>query len=228
MQNNELTCTEDIIYREFPRLDSRQKEQIAALYPLYKEWNARINVISRKDMDKLYLHHVLHSLSIAKFITLSDKINFGKGTKVMDLGTGGGFPGIPLAIFFPEAEFLLVDSIGKKIKVVEEIAAATGLDNIKAIHSRAEDINDRFDYIVSRAVTDLSNFLPWVKGKYKKGIIYLKGGDISQGGALASELDTAFAKAGIKKDTITICDIDMWFKDAFFNQKKIIFIPNTN
>lgn len=217
--------TAELIYNFFPRLTLRQKEQIQALYPLYEEWNSKINVISRKDIEQLYLHHVLHSLAIAKFLELSGSIKFCKGTTIMDVGTGGGFPGIPLAILYPEADFLLVDSIGKKIKVVEEIAGAIGLTNVKAVKARVEEIPQNFDFIVSRAVTNLDNFMPWVKGKYKRGIIYLKGGDLSAEGALAEELNQAATNAGIKRNSITICDIDQWFKDDFFREKRVIYIP---
>lgn len=217
--------TAELIYNIFPSLTPLQKEQMNALYPLYEEWNSKINVISRKDIEQLYLHHVLHSMAIAKFIELSGSLKFNSGTTIMDVGTGGGFPGIPLAILYPEANFLLVDSIGKKIKVVEEVAGAIGLSNVKAVKARVEEIPQNFDYIVSRAVTDLSNFMPWVKGKYKKGIIYLKGGDLSAGGALAAEIDQAAANAGIKRNSITTCDIEQWFKDDFFKEKRVIYIP---
>ncbi|MEF9986016.1 MAG: 16S rRNA (guanine(527)-N(7))-methyltransferase RsmG [Bacteroidales bacterium] len=225
MQNSDSLYNEELIYKIFPNLSPKQKEQIGALYPLYEDWNSKINVISRKDIEKLYLHHVLHSLAIAKFIELSNIIKFGNGTKILDVGTGGGFPGIPLAIMFPQADFLLIDSIGKKIKVVEEIAGAIGLKNVRAVKARAEEITDNFDYIVSRAVTDLSTFFPWVRGKYSKGIIYLKGGDITHGGTLATEIDNALGITGIKRKSITICEIDTWFKDEFFKEKKVIFIP---
>lgn len=220
-----LSYSSELIFNQFKHLTPQQKAQIEALFPLYQEWNSKINVISRKDIDQLYLHHVLHSLAIARFCELSDRIKFGKGVRIMDVGTGGGFPGIPLAILFPEAEFLLVDSIGKKIKVVNEVTSALGLSNVKAIQARAEEIPETFDYIVSRAVTDLSNFLPWVKGKYTRGILYLKGGDISEGGALAAELNQALGKAGINRNAVTVCEINNWFPDAFFQDKKVIFIP---
>jgi 16S rRNA (guanine527-N7)-methyltransferase len=166
---------------------------------------------------------VLHSLAIAKFAQMGEL--FKPGTRIMDVGTGGGFPGIPLAIMFPEVEFLLVDSIGKKIKVVTEVANALGLKNVRAVKARAEEINEQFDYIVSRAVTDLGNFLPWVKGKYGKGIIYLKGGDLNEGGLLYKELENAAAKCRINKKTMTYCPIEMWFGDEFFKEKYVIYIP---
>ena len=207
----------------FENITPQQQEQFAMLTPLYEDWNSKINVVSRKDIDKLQLHHVLHSLAIAKFAQMGEM--FKPGTKIMDVGTGGGFPGIPLAIMFPEVDFLLVDSIGKKIKVVTEVANALGLKNVRAVKARAEEINEQFDYIVSRAVTDLGNFLPWVKGKYGKGIIYLKGGDLSEGGLLYKELENAAAKCRINKKTITFCSIDEWFKDEFFQEKRVIYIP---
>ncbi len=172
----------ELVFKYFPNLDKVQMEQIDALYDLYKHWNEQINVISRKDIDNLYLHHVLHSLSIAKVQ------EFVPGSTIMDVGTGGGFPGIPLAILFPSVQFTLVDSIGKKIKVVKEVAADLGLSNVQAFHSRAEQIDDKFDFVVSRAVTRLDQFMPWVKGKFKKenhhelknGVLYLKGGDFQK------------------------------------------------
>ena len=207
----------------FENITPQQQEQFAMLTPLYEEWNSKINVVSRKDIDKLQLHHVLHSLAIAKFAQMGEL--FKPGTKIMDVGTGGGFPGIPLAIMFPEVEFLLVDSIGKKIKVVTEVANALGLKNVRAVKARAEEINEQFDFIVSRAVTDLGNFLPWVKGKYGKGIIYLKGGDLNEGGWLYKELENAAAKCRINKKTMTYCPIEMWFNDEFFKEKYVIYIP---
>ena len=169
------------IRKYFPDLTKKQIKQFTDLQKLYKHWNAQINVISRKDIDDLYTNHVLHSLAIAKVIA------FEKGTKILDIGTGGGFPGIPLAILFPEANFLLVDSIGKKIKVVNEVSASLSLTNVRTMHERAENINETFDFIVSRAVTNMTDFKKWVKGKFNKthnntlnnGILYLKGGDLS-------------------------------------------------
>lgn len=222
MENNKYTA--ELIFSSFPNLTERQRSQIEQLFELYSTWNSQINVISRKDIDKLYLHHVLHSLAIAKFTNDSDGVKFRAGTRVLDVGTGGGFPGIPLAILYPETEFVLVDSIGKKIKVVQEVSKALGLTNVTAIHGRAEQVEGDFNFIVSRAVTDLSNFLPWVKGKYREGIIYLKGGDLSDGGALSNELDNALKKSKIPVRNMTICSIDIWFKDEFFNEKRVIFI----
>lgn len=212
-----------MIKEHFKNITPEQQRQFEMLTPLYEDWNSKINVVSRKDIDKLQLHHVLHSLAIARFVDMAEL--FRPGTKVMDVGTGGGFPGIPLAIMYPDVDFLLVDSIGKKIKVVTEVAQALGLKNVRAVKARAEEIDEKFDFIVSRAVTDLGNFLPWVKNKYTRGIIYLKGGDLNPGGALYTEIENAAAKCRINKKTITFCSIDEWFKDEFFQEKRVIYIP---
>ncbi len=215
---------EELIYKYFPNLTELQQERIKTLFPLYEEWNSKINVISRKDIDKLYLHHILHSLAIAKYI------NFMPGTKIIDVGTGGGFPGIPLAILFPECSFTLVDSIGKKTKVAQAVAEALDLKNVKVINARMEAVDEKADFIVSRAVTELKNFLPWVKGKYLQGILYLKGGDITDNrifekkGALLQEIETAAKANGIDRDCIAIADINTWFEEEFFNEKRIIHI----
>jgi len=203
----------DIIFSHFPNLIEKQKEQFSSLYKLYSDWNVKINVISRKDIEHLYLHHVLHSLAIAKFIS------FKKDTKILDVGTGGGFPGIPLAILFPETNFCLVDSIGKKIKVVNEVSAALGLKNVRTAHIRAEEIKEQFDFIVSRAVTDFEEFSRWMRGKLisksfnemKNGILYLKGGD------LAEELKN-FPKA-------KVIDLKTYFPEEFFETKKLVYLP---
>lgn len=205
--------TSDIILHYFPDLSELQKEQFDKLDELYRFWNAQINVISRKDIDKLYLHHILHSLAIAKVIT------FLPGEKVLDVGTGGGFPGIPLAILFPETHFHLVDSIGKKIKVVNEVSQAIGLKNLVATHARAEQINDQFDFVVSRAVTQLKDFYPWVRGKFNKqskntlknGVLYLKGGDLTE----------ELAQSGIKN--IKRYPINDYFTEEFFDTKFVIY-----
>lgn len=206
--------TSDIISHYFPDLSNRQKEQFEALDDLYRFWNSRINLVSRKDIDMLYLHHILHSLAIAKVIS------FLPGEKVMDVGTGGGFPGIPLAIMFPETDFHLVDSIGKKIKVVQEVAAGCGLSNVRASHARAEQIDEKFHFIVSRAVTRLSEFYPWIKGKFEKesmntiqnGILYLKGGD----------LEEEIKESGLKARLIPL---SQYFKEDYFDTKFVVYIP---
>lgn len=214
LKRTQLKYTAQLIDDYFPDLSDVQKEQIELLFPLYSEWNAQINVVSRKDIDSLYLHHVLHSLAIAKFTT------FKRGEKVLDVGTGGGFPGLPLAILFPETEFYLVDSIGKKIKVVNEVAKAIGLKNLVASHTRAEIVPGKFNFVVSRAVTQLKDFYPWVANKFVKksinsipnGIIYLKGGD----------LKAEIKESGLKAETYPISD---YFKEPFFETKAIVYVP---
>lgn len=209
-------------------LTAGQEEQYRMLEGLYRDWNSKINVISRKDIDALYLHHVLHSLAIAGYMKSflhNDFLSAISGTSatplsILDLGTGGGFPGIPLAIFFPEAEFTLCDSIGKKTKVAEAVAEAIGLTNVTVINSRAEDIDGQFDYIVSRAVTSLDRFLPWVRGKYDKGILYLKGGDIVE------EISTAMGRFRIPGSAIHTWRIDSWIQDPYFAEKSVIFIDH--
>jgi 16S rRNA (guanine527-N7)-methyltransferase len=204
----------DIILKYFPNLTERQREQLAALLPLYEEWNSQINVISRKDMEHFYEHHVLHSLAIAKVM------EFASMTEVLDVGTGGGFPGVPLAIMFPDARFTLIDSIGKKIKVVNDVIDRLGLTNSKAMQIRAEQLDGEYDFVVSRAVTTLGEFVPWVKGKISKtqynklrnGILYLKGGD------LTNELFTFRHK-------VKTWDISEWFEEEFFEAKKVIYLP---
>lgn len=202
------------IQKYFEGLTEQQIKQFDQLYDLYSFWNSQINVISRKDIDELYERHILHSLGIAKFCSFKD------GTKILDVGTGGGFPGIPLAILFPEVHFHLVDSIGKKIKVVTEVAAALGLTNVKASHLRAEQVTDKYDFVVSRAVTRLIDFYPWIKGKFSKvsknaianGILYLKGGD------LAEEIAESRLKA-------ELYPLSAYFEEAFFETKYVVYIP---
>ncbi len=204
----------DLILKYFPNLTERQKEQFAALPDLYNDWNSKINVISRKDMDNFVEHHVLHSLAIAKVV------QFKTMCDIMDLGTGGGFPGIPLAIMFPDSNFYLVDSIGKKIKVVKDVAEQLQLKNVTAEQIRAEQVQRDFDFVVSRAVTDLSQFAGWVKGKIsdihyhklRNGIIYLKGGD------LTDEI------APFRKKVRT-WDIAEFFEEPYFETKKVIYMP---
>ena len=202
----------DIILKYFPDILEKQIKQFSHLQDLYNEWNSQINVISRKDMENLYLKHVLHSLAIAKVISFAD------GTKVLDVGTGGGFPGIPLAILFPNVEFLLVDSIGKKIKVVNEVANSIGLKNLRAEHKRAEQVNGQFDFVVSRAVTRMKVFQQWVRKRIStkqrnilfNGILYLKGGDLTE------ELK------GIKN--VELYNIPDFFEENFFETKKVVYI----
>ena len=188
-----------IILEKFPEVTAEQMDRFEKMDALYREWNAKINVVSRKDMDELYRHHVLHSLCIAAYLKTQmpdvyerlrgdGPYSLSEPLKVLDLGTGGGFPGIPLAVMFPHAKFTLCDSIGKKIIVATEVSKGLGLENVTTVNARAESLPETFDYIVSRAVTSLDNFMPWVKGKYAEGILYLKGGD------LAEEISTAMAK----------------------------------
>jgi len=199
----------NLLLKYFPNLTQLQISQFSQLQELYKDWNLKINVVSRKDIDELYLRHVLHSLGIAKVV------QFKSNTKVLDVGTGGGFPGIPLAILFPETQFHLVDSIGKKIKVVNDVTEGLGLQNIKTTHGRVEEIKGTYDFIVSRAVAQMETFVRWTKGKINKkqqhpiknGILYLKGGDLSD------ELN--------KYTSATIYDLT----DYFFETKKVVHLP---
>ena len=203
----------EAILKQFPDLSDNQILQFQKLQGLYEDWNSKINVISRKDIDELYTRHVLHSLGIAKII------EFRPGSRIMDVGTGGGFPGIPLAILFPEVDFYLIDVIAKKIKVVNEVAAGLGLKNVKAEQKRAELVKQEFDFIVSRAVTNMPDFVKWVDDKVAKkqnhelanGILYLKGGDLTE------EL-AAFPKA-------TQYNLSDFFTDEFFETKKVVHLP---
>lgn len=210
----------EIADSKFPEMTLEQKEKFRAMENLYREWNAKINVISRKDIDQLYLHHVLHSLAIAGYAINNVPQIKDKGTRILDVGTGGGFPGIPLAILFPEAGFTLCDSIRKKTIVAAEIAAALGLSNVKVINTRAESLPESYDYVVSRAVTSLDKFMPWVTGKYNKGIFYLKGGDI------AEEIADVMGKYRMSKGSIHTWRVDSWVNDTYFKDKLVIFIEN--
>lgn len=203
----------DLILKYFPDLTPKQKHQFNQLKSLYEEWNAQINVISRKDIDELYTRHVLHSLGIAKII------QFKPGTSIMDVGTGGGFPGIPLAILFPESNFYLVDTIGKKIKVVNAVAQALELENVEGVQKRAEKVTYEFDFIISRAVTYLPRFNNWIKGKFSdesfndipNGLLYLKGGDLSE----------ELKEAGKPHKSYDLKD---FFSEDFFDTKKVIYL----
>ncbi|MEL6559499.1 MAG: 16S rRNA (guanine(527)-N(7))-methyltransferase RsmG [Bacteroidota bacterium] len=204
-----------LLEKYFPELTVQQKTAFGKLGDLYADWNAKINVVSRKDIQEIYTRHILHSLGLAK------QINFKPGAAVMDVGTGGGFPGIPLAILFPDTNFTLVDSIGKKIRVVKEVSKAAGITNINAYHERAEKIDAKFDFIVSRAVTRIGPFYSWVKGKFKKesihevknGIFYLKGGDLTE------ELKES-------KLRHKLYDLSASFEEEFFETKKVLYVPH--
>ncbi|MBQ0152432.1 MAG: 16S rRNA (guanine(527)-N(7))-methyltransferase RsmG [Chryseobacterium sp.] len=204
-----------VIQKYFPNLSEKQIEQFTKLESLYGEWNEKINVISRKDMDSLYEKHILHSLGIAKIM------DFAPGTKVLDIGTGGGFPGIPLAILYPETQFTLIDSIGKKITVVNAVSEGIGLENLTGIHGRAEKVKEKFHFVVSRAVTQMPEFLRWLKGKFEKeqfnpkhnGVLYLKGGD------LAEEL------AGLRCE---LFNLKNYFEEEFFETKKVVYLSKGN
>ena len=203
----------ELIFKYFEKLEEEQKRQLKELEALYQDWNMKINVVSRKDIDELYLRHVLHSLGIAKIQS------FNEGSDILDVGTGGGFPGIPLAILFPETQFTLVDAIGKKIKVVQEVIDGLQLENVRAIHSRVEDLDGQYDFIVSRAVAAMPTFVHWTKGKIKKnstherrnGILYLKGGDLSE------ELK--------EYTTAQTFDLKEHFTEDFFETKKVVYLP---
>lgn len=202
------------IEKYFPKLSGKQKEQFAALYDLYVDWNSKINVISRKDIENLYLHHVLHSLSIAKYIDLKS------GTTVLDVGTGGGFPGVPMAVFFPEVKFVLLDSIGKKVRVAREVSEAVGLTNVEFVHSRMEDEKRKFDFVVSRAVMQLPELVKRVRKNVSNknsnaipnGLICLKGGD----------LDEELMPFKNKVETLSL---STWFEEPFFETKQLVYLP---
>ena len=202
----------DIIHKYFKNLSPNQVQQFEKLQELYEDWNLKINVVSRKDIDELYLRHVLHSLAIAKVV------QFKPGARVLDVGTGGGFPGIPLAILFPETQFHLVDSIGKKIKVVDEVVAGLALENVKTTNGRAEELKDTYDFIVSRAVAQMETFVRWTRGliskkqnhELKNGILYLKGGDLSEELKLYT--------------SATIYDLPNYFEEDFYETKKVVHL----
>lgn len=204
----------DILLKYFPLLSQQQKEQFAALYDLYEDWNSKINVISRKDIQNLYIHHVLHSLGIAKVI------NFNKGSKILDVGTGGGFPGIPLAIFFPDCEFTLIDSIGKKIRVGTEVSSAIGLNNITLKHCRGQEEKGKYDFVVSRAVMPLDDLIKIIRknisteqrNSLPNGIICLKGGELE-------------AEIQPYKKYAEIDYLSTFFEEEFFETKKVVYVP---
>lgn len=202
----------ETIEKYFPLISPLQKERFGALDALYRDWNAKINVISRKDMDNFYLHHVLHSLAIAK------AVQFAPGENVLDIGTGGGFPGIPLAIMFPETRFTLCDSIGKKIKVASAVAQALRLDNVECVNCRVEALPGSFDCAVTRAVASMEDLYGWVKGRYGRQLICLKGGDVEDEAARCA------SRHRISRNLFTISDISIWFGEEYFKDKKIVIL----
>jgi 16S rRNA (guanine527-N7)-methyltransferase len=222
---------ENIVRTEFPFVSGEQVERFRRMDALYRDWNSKINVISRKDIDGLYEHHVLHSLGIAAYLHRNRPEVFASlcgldGTapsrpvQILDLGTGGGFPGIPLAVLMSGAHFVLCDSIGKKLKVASGVAEALGLGNVKFANARAESLPQTFDYVVSRAVTTLEQFYPWVRGKFSRSILYLKGGDINE------EVFTMMQRFNLKKGSVHCWKIDTWLREEYFAEKFVIDIEN--
>ncbi len=200
-------------------LTPAQQASFDALDALYREWNAKINVISRKDIDNLYQHHVLHSLAIARYLqTVPGLYEEFSQSKILDLGTGGGFPGIPLAILFPEAQFTLCDSVGKKTIVAQAVASALQLSNVKVVNARAESLPETFDFVVSRAVASLVDFYPWVRGKYKRGILYLKGGDVNE------EIAYVMGRYMLPRGSVHTWPVSSWLHDSYYDGKLVIHI----
>ena len=236
----EFSVFENIVRGEFPFVSDAQMEQFRRMDALYRDWNSKINVISRKDIDCLYEHHVLHSLGIAAYLkrnrpevfasvcgldgadgpSASEDLASSPSLQILDLGTGGGFPGIPLAVLMPRARFTLCDSIGKKLKVASGVAEALGLENVELVNARAESLPQTFDYVVSRAVTTLEQFYPWVRGKFSQSILYLKGGDINE------EVVTLMEKCHLKKGSVHCWKIDTWLREEYFAEKFVIDIEN--
>ena len=208
----------EILQADFT-LTARQMACFEALDGLYREWNAQINVISRKDIDALYEHHVLHSLAIARYLQTVPGLweRFAAGS-VLDLGTGGGFPGIPLAILFPSTQFTLCDSVGKKIIVAQAVSSALELANVQVVNARAETLPAGFDFVVSRAVAALPDFFPWVKGKYTQGILYLKGGDVNE------EIATVMARHKLVRGSVHTWPVSSWLPDAWYDGKLVVHI----
>ncbi len=215
---------ETFLKESFPEVSAEASERFRMMEAGYTEWNARINVISRKDIGSLYDHHVLHSLAIAEYLrtrrpeTYSSFLAPDNGTRILDLGTGGGFPGIPLAVMFPEARFTLCDSVGKKTIVAREISNMLGLGNVEIVNARAESLNEKFDFVVSRAVASLTDFYPWVKGRYSQSILYLKGGEINE------EICALMSRERLRKGSISTWQIGDWLKDPYFEGKFVVDI----
>ena len=203
----------------FPSLTSSQEEHFLMMDSLYRDWNSRINVISRKDIDNLYDHHILHSLAIARYLQLHPEMEETfRIANVLDLGSGGGFPGIPLAVLFPEAHFTLCDSVGKKTIVASGVSEALGLQNVEIVNARAESLGRKFDFVVSRAVASLQDFYPWIKGCYKEHVLYLKGGDVNE------EIALMMGRYRMKKGSVSTWPVDSWLQDGYFKGKLIVDI----
>ncbi|MCD8313084.1 MAG: 16S rRNA (guanine(527)-N(7))-methyltransferase RsmG [Bacteroidales bacterium] len=221
----------ELVERMLGQVSEVQRERLRLMEDLYRDWNCKINVISRKDMDEFYMHHVLHSLAIAVYMKSFLPEDFAAATrggerqeerlKILDVGTGGGFPGVPMAIVFPGAQFTLCDSVGKKVMVAADVVRQLGLENVTTVNARAESLTDTYDYVVSRAVASLVDFIPWVRRRFRRGILYLKGGD-----AVAEETALAMARFRLRRGSVHTWRIDSRFEDEYFDGKYVIFIEN--